>query len=64
MLAERVCEAYTAAGYRTIIPSLRGYRTAHFRSAATPRNGQQAAIAADVVALMDAPDVGFHPIVH
>ena len=46
-----------AAGYRTIIPYLRGYGTTRFRSAQTPRNGQQAAIGMDVIALMDALDV-------
>jgi pimeloyl-ACP methyl ester carboxylesterase len=43
-----------AAGYRTIVPYLRGYGITRFRSAGAPRNGQQAALAADVVALMDA----------
>jgi pimeloyl-ACP methyl ester carboxylesterase len=43
-----------ARGYRVIIPHLRGYGATHFRSARTPRNGQQAALAADLVALMDA----------
>jgi pimeloyl-ACP methyl ester carboxylesterase len=43
-----------AAGYRTIVPYLRGYGTTRFRSAEAPRNGQQAALAADVAALMDA----------
>jgi pimeloyl-ACP methyl ester carboxylesterase len=42
------------AGYRVIIPYLRGYGTTRFLSSATPRNGQQAAIASDIVALMDA----------
>ncbi len=42
------------AGYRVIVPYLRGYGTTRFLSADTPRNGQQAAIAADIVALMDA----------
>ena len=44
----------TAAGYRTIVPYLRGYGTTRFRSPEAPRNGQQAALAADVAALMDA----------
>ncbi|CAN7427155.1 alpha/beta fold hydrolase [Caulobacter sp. LjRoot300] len=43
-----------AAGYRVIIPHLRGYGTTRFRSADTPRNGQQMALAADGLALMDA----------
>lgn len=42
------------AGHRVIIPYLRGYGPTLFRSADTMRNGQQAALAADVVALMDA----------
>lgn len=42
------------AGYRVIIPYLRGYGTTRFLSDAAPRNGQQAALAADVIALMDA----------
>lgn len=43
-----------AAGYRVIVPFNRGYGTTRFLSDATVRNGQQAAVAADVIALMDA----------
>jgi pimeloyl-ACP methyl ester carboxylesterase len=43
-----------SAGYRVIVPYLRGYGTTRFLSEATIRNGQQSALAADVVALMDA----------
>jgi len=43
-----------AKGYRVIVPHLRGYGTTRFLSADTMRNGQQAAIATDIVALMDA----------
>ena len=43
-----------AAAYRVIVPFVRGYGTTRFRSAGTPRNGQQAVLAADVIALMDA----------
>jgi pimeloyl-ACP methyl ester carboxylesterase len=42
------------AGYRVIIPYLRGYGTTRFLSDETPRNGQQAALAVDMIALMDA----------
>ncbi|TIX40713.1 MAG: alpha/beta hydrolase, partial [Mesorhizobium sp.] len=42
------------AGYRVIVPYLRGYGMTRFLSDATPRNGQQAALASDIVALMDA----------
>jgi pimeloyl-ACP methyl ester carboxylesterase len=47
----------TAAGYRVIIPHLRGYGATLFRSADMVRNGQQAALAVDVVALMDALEI-------
>jgi pimeloyl-ACP methyl ester carboxylesterase len=43
-----------AAGYRVIVPFVRGYGTTRFLSDDTPRNGQQAAVAADVIAHMDA----------
>jgi pimeloyl-ACP methyl ester carboxylesterase len=43
-----------AKGYRVIIPHLRGYGTTRFLSADTPRNGQQAVVAVDIIALMDA----------
>ena len=42
------------AGYRVIVPWLRGYGRTRFLSADTPRNAQQAALGADVLALMDA----------
>jgi pimeloyl-ACP methyl ester carboxylesterase len=42
------------AGHRVIIPYLRGYGSTVFRSADAMRNGQQAALALDVIALMDA----------
>lgn len=41
-------------GYRVIAPYLRGYGTTTFLSPNTPRNGQQAAIATDIIAFMDA----------
>ena len=43
-----------AAGRRCIVPFLRGYGPTRFRSADTPRSGQQAALGADLLALMDA----------
>ncbi len=49
-----VAPALGAAGYRVIIPFLRGYGSTRFLSEETPRNGQPAALATDVVALMDA----------
>jgi pimeloyl-ACP methyl ester carboxylesterase len=47
-----------ARGYRVIVPYLRGYGSTRFLSAGTPRNGQQAVLAADVIALMDALKIG------
>jgi pimeloyl-ACP methyl ester carboxylesterase len=42
------------AGYRVIVPYLRGYGTTRFLSDNTFRNGQQSALAVDVIDLMDA----------
>ncbi|HEY4370647.1 MAG TPA: alpha/beta hydrolase [Burkholderiales bacterium] len=49
-----VAPALAAAGYRVIVPYLRGYGSTRFRSAATVRNAQQAVVALDIIALMDA----------
>ena len=49
-----VAPLLTAAGYRVIVPYLRGYGTTRFLSSDTPRNGQQSALAVDIIALMDA----------
>jgi pimeloyl-ACP methyl ester carboxylesterase len=49
-----VAPILAAAGYRVIVPYLRGYGPTRFLSAETVRNGQQAALALDAVALMDA----------
>jgi pimeloyl-ACP methyl ester carboxylesterase len=49
-----VAPQLAAAGYRVIVPYLRGYGSTRLRSAATPRNGQQAVLAVDVITLMDA----------
>lgn len=46
-----------SAGYRVIVPYLRGYGTTRFLSADTFRNGQQAAVALDMIALMDALNI-------
>jgi len=47
-----------ARGYRVIVPYLRGYGTTRFLSEATLRNGQQSALGADAIALMDALGIG------
>jgi pimeloyl-ACP methyl ester carboxylesterase len=49
-----VAPRMVAAGYRVIIPHLRGHGTTVFRSADTMRNGQQAALAVDGIDLLDA----------
>ncbi|MBV9979664.1 alpha/beta hydrolase [Bradyrhizobium sp.] len=49
-----VAPLLASAGYRVIVPYVRGYGTTRFLSDATVRNGQPAAIAADTIALMDA----------
>jgi pimeloyl-ACP methyl ester carboxylesterase len=49
-----VAPALAAAGYRVIVPYLRGYGTTRFLSGETVRNGEQAALALDVIDLMDA----------
>jgi pimeloyl-ACP methyl ester carboxylesterase len=43
-----------AEGYRVIVPHLRGYGMTRFLSDDTPRNGQQAALGIDGIALLDA----------
>lgn len=42
------------AGCRVIVPFLRGYGATRFLAADTPRSGEQAALGADLLALMDA----------
>jgi pimeloyl-ACP methyl ester carboxylesterase len=47
-----------SAGYRVIVPFVRGYGTTRFLSDDTLRNGQPAALATDVIDLMDALGLG------
>ncbi|MBP2561735.1 pimeloyl-ACP methyl ester carboxylesterase [Neorhizobium galegae] len=49
-----VAPLLASAGYRVIVPYLRGYGSTRFLSKDTPRNGQQSAVAADMIALLDA----------
>jgi pimeloyl-ACP methyl ester carboxylesterase len=53
-----VAPRLSQAGYRVIIPYLRGYGTTRFLSSDTLRNGQQSVVALDVIALMDALKIG------
>ncbi len=49
-----VAPMLAAAGYRVIVPYLRGYGTTRFLSSDTARNGQQSVVAVDILALVDA----------
>ena len=49
-----VAPALAGRGHRVIVPYLRGHGPTRFRSASTIRSGQQAALGADVISLMDA----------
>jgi pimeloyl-ACP methyl ester carboxylesterase len=49
-----VAPLLASAGYRVIVPYVRGYGTTHFLSDTTFRNGQPSAVALDTIALMDA----------
>jgi pimeloyl-ACP methyl ester carboxylesterase len=49
-----VAPALASAGYRVIVPYVRGYWTTRFLSNDTFRNGQPSAVAVDLVAFMDA----------
>jgi pimeloyl-ACP methyl ester carboxylesterase len=49
-----VAPRLAAAGHRVIVPYLRGHGPTRFRSPRTQRNGQQAALAMDALALLDA----------
>ncbi|RDK06554.1 alpha/beta fold hydrolase [Cupriavidus lacunae] len=52
-----VAPLLAARGYRVIIPHLRGFGSTTFLSTDTVRNGQPVAIAADMIALMDALNI-------
>src|SRR5215475_10900357 len=49
-----VAPLLASAGYKAIVPFLRGYGSTRFLSSETFRNGQQSALALDIIALMDA----------
>ena len=52
-----VAPLLAGAGYRVIVPYLRGYGSTRFLSTATFRSGQQSAIAVDIIELMDALNI-------
>jgi pimeloyl-ACP methyl ester carboxylesterase len=49
-----VAPRLAAAGYRVVVPHLRGYGSTRFLADTAPRNAQQTALAADAIALLDA----------
>jgi pimeloyl-ACP methyl ester carboxylesterase len=49
-----VAPSLASAGYRVIVPYLRGHGSTRFLSSTTFRNGQQSVVAVDIIALMDA----------
>ena len=51
---QAVAPALAAEGWRVLMPWLRGYGGTRFRDPTTPRSGQQAALGADLLALLDA----------
>jgi pimeloyl-ACP methyl ester carboxylesterase len=53
-----VAPPLAAEGFRVIVPWLRGYGPTRFLNPATPRSGQQAALGADLLELMDALGIG------
>src|ERR1700761_2869013 len=53
-----VAPPLASAGYRVIVPHLRGYGTTRFLSSDSVRNGEPAALAVDVIDLMDALGIG------
>ena len=54
---KKSAQALGNAGARVIVPYLRGYGPTRFISKATPRSGEQAALGADLLALLDALDI-------
>ena len=52
-----VAPILASAGYRVIVPYLRGYGSTRFLSSETFRNGQPSALAVDVIDLMDALEI-------
>jgi pimeloyl-ACP methyl ester carboxylesterase len=49
-----VAPLLASAGYRVLVPFLRGFGTTRFLSSETFRNGQESVVALDIIALMDA----------
>jgi pimeloyl-ACP methyl ester carboxylesterase len=54
---EDVVPMLAETGHRVVVPYVRGFGSTRFRSEATFRNGEQAALAVDVIVLLDALDI-------
>ena len=54
---DKVAPPLVKAGYRVLVPYLRGYGPTRFRDAATPRMAEQAAIGQDLIDFTDALDI-------
>ena len=54
---DEVAPVLVDAGHRVIAPYLRGFGPTRFLDDDTPRSGQQAAIGADLIGLLDALDI-------
>ncbi len=55
---DEVAPPLAASGCRVLVPYLRGYGLTRFRSATTPRSGEQAALGHDLLQFMDALGIG------
>jgi pimeloyl-ACP methyl ester carboxylesterase len=55
---DEVAASAGRAGWRVIVPYLRGYGPTRFLTATTPRSGEQAALGHDLLQLMDALGIG------
>lgn len=55
---DEVAPPLAAAGRFVVVPYLRGYGPTRFRSAETPRSGQQGVLARDLLDLMDGLEIG------
>ncbi|MBA1204214.1 alpha/beta hydrolase [Pseudomonas capeferrum] len=54
---DEVADLLAASGCRCVIPYLRGYGDTRFISSTTPRSGEQAALGADLLALLDSLNI-------
>ena len=60
---DRIVEKLTTAGFRSVVPTLRGFGETRFRSETTPRTGDTGILAMDAIGLMDALGIGHFAVV-